>query len=211
MTGLTPERLLSAYAQGVFPMAESAGNAQLYWFDPPERGILPVGGVHVSRSMRRFLRQTGWRASINSDFMGVVLGCADRPETWINAPLLRLYEQLFQAGHAHSLGIYDGDRLIGGTYGISIGSAFFSESMFSRETNASKVALISLSSHLKRCGYTLWDTQYPTQHLKSLGGLAISRAEYRRRLGVAIRQKAEFTSQELPEFHVLLQDITQTS
>lgn len=211
MTGLTAEKMLLAYAQGVFPMAESAGGQQLYWFDPPERGILPVGGVHVSRSMRRFLRDCNWRATLDQDFLGVIAGCADRPETWINAPLTALYHQLFRAGHAHSLEIYDGDTLIGGTYGITLGGAFFAESMFSRQKNASKAALIWLSGHLARCGYQLWDTQYPTPHLASMGGLVVTRDEYRRRLGHAIRLPAEFAQGRLPDAQALLQEITQTS
>lgn len=211
MVELTAERLLLAYAQGVFPMARSAADPELYWFDPPERGVLPVGGVHVSRSMHRFLRQCGWRASINSDFDGVVAGCADREETWINADLIELYRELFQLGHAHSLEIYDGDELVGGTYGVSLGAAFFAESMFSRRPNASKVALIWMSSHLRRTGFQLWDTQYPTEHLTSMGGRAILRGEYRRRLAQAIRTGADFTAAGLPDRQALLQEMTQTS
>ncbi|SMO49225.1 leucyl/phenylalanyl-tRNA--protein transferase [Paracoccus laeviglucosivorans] len=211
MTGLTAEKMLLAYAQGVFPMAESAGDDQLYWFDPPERGILPVGGVHISRSMRRFLRDCRWRATINRDFRGVIAGCADRPETWINAPLVALYDELFAMGRAHSLEIYEDDRLIGGTYGVTLGGAFFAESMFSRRPNASKAALIWLSAHLARCGFLLWDTQYPTAHLSSMGGLAISRGEYHRRLHDAIHLPVRVTAGALPDAQALLQDTTQTS
>lgn len=211
MIGLTAERLLAAYAQGVFPMARSADDAQLYWFDPPERGVLPVGGVHVSRSMRRFLQGCGWSASIDRDFAGVVAGCADREETWINAGLIELYDQLFQMGRAHSLEVYEGSTLIGGTFGISLGAAFFAESMFSRRTNASKAALIWMSSHLRRTGFRLWDTQYPTPHLASMGGLTISRADYHRKLGFAIRRRAQFASAPLPGLQALLQEMTQTS
>lgn len=211
MTGLTPERLLFAYAQGVFPMAEAAESSQLYWFDPPERGILPVGGLHMSRSMRRFLAHSDWRATVNRDFAGVVAGCADRPETWINAPLKRLYGELHDIGHAHSLEVWQGDTLVGGTYGVSLGGAFFAESMFSRQTNASKAALLWLSGHLRRCGFVLWDTQYPTPHLASLGGQAISRAAYRQRLMQAVRRPVRFAQGPLPEPQALSQEITQTS
>lgn len=209
--GLTAERLLFAYAQGVFPMAEAAGSTQLYWFDPPERGILPVGGLHMSRSMRRFLARSDWHATVNRDFAGVVAGCADRPETWINAPLMRLYAELHDIGHAHSLEVWQGERLIGGTYGVSLGGAFFAESMFSRRTNASKAALLWLSGHLHRCGFTLWDTQYPTPHLASLGGQAISRAAYRARLMQAVQLPVRFAEAPLPEAQALSQEITQTS
>lgn len=211
MSGLTAERLLFAYAQGVFPMAESATGSQLYWFDPPERGILPVGGVHVSRSMRRFLRQCSWTASVNRDFAGVVAGCADRPETWINGSLIALYDELHRLGHAHSLEVWEGDSLVGGTYGISLGGAFFAESMFSRRKNASKAALIWLSGHLRRRGFALWDTQYPTPHLASMGGLTISRADYRRRLARALDLPVAFGDDDLPDIQALLQEITQTS
>lgn len=208
---VSAERLLFAYAQGVFPMAESASDPQLYWFDPPERGILPVGGVHVSRSMRRLLRRAGWHATVNRDFMSVIAGCADRPETWINAPLIGLYAELHRMGHAHSLEVWEGDALIGGTYGVSLGAAFFAESMFSRRPSASKAALIWMSHHLRACGFTLWDTQYPTSHLASMGGTAISRLDYRRRLARAVRQPVRFETTALPEAQALLQEITQTS
>lgn len=211
MSGLTAARMLAAYAQGIFPMAESADKDQLYWFDPPERGILPVGGVHVSRSMQKFLRNCPWRATVDHDFPGVVAGCADRAETWINAPLVGLYDELFKAGHAHSLEIYEGDQLIGGTYGLSIGAAFFGESMFSRRPNASKCALIWMSAHLRRCGFTLWDTQYPTPHLGSMGGRTIGRPEYRRLLSRAITQPVVFQRSEQPDAQALSQETTQTS
>lgn len=209
--GLTAERLLFAYAQGVFPMAESSDSAQLYWFDPPERGVLPVGGLHVSRSMRRFLAASDWRATVNRDFAGVVAGCADRAETWINAPLVRLYDDLHRIGHAHSLEVWQDGLLIGGTYGVSLGGAFFAESMFSRRSNASKAALLWLSQHLRLCGFSLWDTQYPTAHLASLGGQTISRADYRARLMRATRDEVVFADRPLPSPQALLQAITQTS
>lgn len=211
MGGLTADKMLAAYAQGIFPMAESAESDQLYWFDPPERGILPIGGVHISRSMRQFLRGCKWRATVDGDFLGVVSGCADRSETWINAPLIDLYQQLHQAGHASSLEVYDGDTLIGGTYGLSIGAAFFGESMFSRRTNASKAALIWMSMHLQRCGFMLWDTQYLTPHLSSMGGRAIGRQEYRRLLAKAIRKPVAFHIGDLPDAQALSQDTSQTS
>ncbi|UFM63415.1 leucyl/phenylalanyl-tRNA--protein transferase [Paracoccus sp. MA] len=209
--GLTAERMLAAYAQGVFPMAQSATDSQLYWFEPALRGILPVGGVHVSRSMRRFLRRCDWRATIDQDFAGVVEGCADRAETWINAPLFALYRDLFRMGHAHSLEIRAGDALIGGMFGLTLGGAFFAESMFSRRTNASKAALIWMSSHLARCGFTLWDTQYPSPHLASMGGQTIMRMDYRRRLAAALQVRADFTAHALPGLQALVQEITQTS
>ncbi len=209
--GLTAERMLAAYAQGVFPMAQSASDPQLYWFEPGLRGILPVGGVHVSRSMRRVLRHCGWHATLDRDFTGVVQGCADRAETWINAPLMALYRDLFRMGHAHSLEVRAGNELIGGMFGLTLGGAFFAESMFSRRSNASKAALIWMSLHLARCGFVLWDTQYPNPHLASMGGQAIPRAEYRRRLAAALGVRADFAGCALPGAQALLQEITQTS
>lgn len=207
---LTASTMLKAYAMGIFPMAPAAGSAELYWFEPTDRGILPVGGVHVSRSMRRLLRRSEWRASIDRDFMGVVAGCTDRNETWINAELLALYAELFAMGRAHSVEIWDQDALIGGVFGLSLGGAFFAESMFSRQSNASKAAMIWVSAHLARCGFTLWDTQYPNPHLTSMGGLTIPRAEYRRRLSAALRQPADFRAHPLPSAQALSQEITQT-
>ena len=209
--GLTAGQMLAGYARGIFPMAESASDPQLYWFEPALRGILPVGHVHVSRSMRRHLRSCDWQASVDRDFAGVIAGCADRQETWINPPLHALYMELFRLGHAHSLEIWDKDRLIGGTFGLTLGGAFFGESMFSRRSNASKVALIWLSAHLARCGFALWDTQYPSPHLASLGGQTISRSEYRRRLARALKIRADIAARPLPGLQALLQDITQTS
>ena len=201
---LTARAMLEAYAMGIFPMAASASEPELFWFEPTHRGVLPVGGVHVSRSMRRWLRHCGWQASIDQDFMGVVAGCADRDETWINAGLTQLYAELFAMGRAHSLEIRQDGALIGGVFGLSLGGAFFAESMFSRRDNASKAALIWLSAHLARCGFVLWDTQYPNPHLASMGGLTIPRMEYRRRLAAALRQPADFLAHPLPNARALV-------
>ena len=208
---LTPAIMLRAYAMGIFPMAASADDPQLQWFEPTLRGILPVGGVHVSRSMRRALRQSDWRARIDHDFLAVVDGCADRTETWINAELRALYAELHRLGHAHALGVYAGEQLIGGMFGLTLGRAFFAESMFSRRTNASKAALIWLSAHLARCGFVLWDTQYPNPHLASMGGRTIPRSEYHQKLAHALKQRADFTAHALPEPQALVQETTQTS
>ena len=203
--------MLWGYANGIFPMAVSASDPTLHWFDPPERGILPVGGVHASRSMRRHLRRSGWRATLDSDFRRVVRACADRPETWINPALFRLYAELHEMGHAHSLEIRDGGELVGGIFGLTIGGAFFGESMFSARPNGSKAALILLSAHLQACGFSLFDTQYPTPHLQSMGGQVILRAEYLRRLSRAVRQDADILALPLPESQSIWQASTQTS
>lgn len=208
---LTPDLLLTGYAQGVFPMAASADDPELYWFNPTERGVLPVGGVHASRSLRRVLRRSTWQVTVNRDFTAVIEGCADRRETWINAPLTNLYKELQRRGHAHSIEIWDGSELVGGVFGVTLGAAFFGESMFSRVPNASKLALLWLSYHLQHCGFTLFDTQYPTAHLASMGGQTISRAEYRRRLMLALSHEADFTAWQPQSLHQLWQEITQTS
>lgn len=208
---LTAERMLTAYSRGIFPMAESASDRQLYWFDPDERGILPVGGVHVSRSMRRFLRNSQWHATVDHAFERVVLACANRDETWINTELRDLYRSLHRLGHAHSLEVWQGDDLVGGVFGLSLGGAFFAESMFSRQPNGSKAALIWLSDHLRRSGFTLWDTQYPNPHLATMGGLTIDRQDYLARLDHALTVKTRFLQGPLPDAQALLQVTTQTS
>lgn len=200
---LTAPMLLSGYAQGVFPMAEGAGDPRLFWFDPPARGILPVGGVHCSRSLARDLRRGGWTADPAPDFSAIVAACADRAETWINAPLARLYDELHSLGHAHALAVYRGGALAGGVFGVTLGGAFFGESMFSRQANGSKAALVWLSDHLARCGFTLLDTQYLTPHLASMGGVEIARHVYRRRLTRAIGLRADFRSCQLVPAEVL--------
>lgn len=192
-------------------MAASADDPELYWFNPTERGVLPIGQLHASRSLRRALRRCPWDVTLNRDFPGVIAGCAARPETWINAPLTNLYKDLFRRDHAHSIELWDGLDLVGGVFGVTLGAAFFGESMFSRAPNASKLALLWLSSHLRRCGFTLFDTQYPTAHLTSMGGQTISRNEYRRRLDRALLKAADFRAHPLPDAAQLWQEITQTS
>lgn len=197
-TTLTPAQLLSGYAQGVFPMAASAVDPRLSWFDPPWRGVLPVGGVHASRSLIRSLRRGGWSADADPDFDAIIGHCADRDETWINAPLRALYNQLHRAGHAHALAVYHDGSLAGGLFGVSLGAAFFGESMFSARPDGSKMALVWLSDHLARCGFTLLDTQFLTPHLASMGGIEIPRAAYRARLAAALRRSADFGACQLP-------------
>ncbi|MBA4490377.1 leucyl/phenylalanyl-tRNA--protein transferase [Paracoccus sp. S1E-3] len=203
--------MLWAYANGIFPMAGSAEDPSLHWLDPSRRGVMPVGGVHASASMRRHLRRCTWRLTLNSHFCDVVRACAARSETWINADLHRVYGDLHHMGRAHSIEVLDGDELVGAVFGLTIGAAFFGESMFSHRTNASKTALLVLSIHLKASGFTLFDTQYPTPHLQSLGGQTISRGEYRRRLAEAIQRPADIAARPLPSFQAVLQAMTQTS
>lgn len=194
MTGpaITPDILLRAYAAGIFPMAESRDDPSIHWIDPKRRGIIPLNRFHISRSLRRRLLHSDYAIRTDSDFAGVVQGCAGRDETWINDDIFSLYLALHRAGYAHSLEVWDADALIGGVYGVALGAAFFGESMFSRRRDASKLALAWLVDRLRAGGFMLFDTQFLTAHLASLGAVEISRAEYRTLLAAALRQTATF-------------------
>jgi leucyl/phenylalanyl-tRNA---protein transferase len=202
---LTPAMLLRAYAAGVFPMAESADDPNLFWVDPTRRGIIPLDGFHIPRRLTRILRRGAFAVRCDSDFAGVVRGCAEagetRPSTWINDEIVRLYTALAAQGHAHSVECWldsgNGDELVGGLYGVSLGGAFFGESMFSRVTDASKVALVHLVARLRLGGYRLLDTQFVTPHLRRFGAVEISRARYHRLLADALGYSARFPA-ELP-------------
>ena len=185
-TALTPALLLQAYAAGIFPMAEHRDDPDVFWVDPQYRGILPLEGFHISRSLARRMRRGAYEASLNDDFEGVLNGCADRADTWISGPIHATYMALHRAGNAHSLEIRQDGQLAGGVYGVALGGAFFGESMFSRRTDASKLALAHLTDHLSRCGFTLFDTQVITPHLARLGGYNIPRNSYRRYLHEAL-------------------------
>jgi len=193
---LTPEILLAAYAAGVFPMAESSDDRELFWVDPHRRGILPLDDFHISRRLLRVVRQGKFETSCDSAFEAVIGGCAEatekRPNTWINDEIVRLYRALFARGSAHSVECRRDGVLVGGLYGVSIGAAFFGESMFSRETDASKVALVHLVARLRLGGYRLLDTQFQTPHLARFGGIEITRARYRRLLAAALGYRASF-------------------
>jgi leucyl/phenylalanyl-tRNA--protein transferase len=209
---LTPALLLRAYASGIFPMAETRAAEEIFWVDPKRRGILPLDGFHISRSLRRAILRAPFRPAVDSDFEGVLRGCAARPETWINETIHHLYLMLHRAGFAHSMEVWDGAELVGGVYGVALGGAFFGESMFSRRTDASKIALAYLVDRLRRGGFRLFDTQFVTPHLTRLGAIEISRAEYRARLAAAIDAAADFAAPgPLPSPQDLVQRSTQTS
>ncbi|MGP9789864.1 leucyl/phenylalanyl-tRNA--protein transferase [Roseinatronobacter sp. NSM] len=208
---LSADILLQAYRQGVFPMAESRDDDRLYWFDPVLRGILPLDGFNMSRSLARRIRTTPFQVTLNHDFSGVMSGCAARETTWINAEITRLFHDLHRKGHAHSLEVWDGADLVGGVYGVALGGAFCGESMFSRRKDASKIALAYLVTHLRACGFTLFDTQYLTDHLASLGGQEISRNQYRRKLARALMEDANIGRHLLPSAQDVLQLRTQRS
>lgn len=208
---LTPDLLLMAYASGIFPMSEGRDDPEIFWVDPRQRGIIPFDGFHISRSLGRKIRQEPFRITFDADFAGVVDGCADRPETWINAPIRDLYLALHQRGVAHSVELWEGDLLVGGIYGVALAGAFFGESMFSRRTDASKIALAYLIARLQKAGFVLFDTQFLTDHLKTLGGEEIPRAEYRRRLSDALVAKADFCAAPEPKAQDVMQLSIQTS
>ena len=209
---LTPDLLLHGYSIGVFPMAEHRNDTEVFWVDPKKRGIFPLDGFHSSRSLRKAMRKVDWTCRINGDFAAVVEACADRVETWINDDIFEMYAQLHSLGHAHSFELWDDDVLIGGVYGVTLGRAFFGESMFSKRTDASKIALVCLIDHLKRTGFELFDTQFQSEHLQSLGAIEISRAAYHDLLDLALLGSASrFDGAEPPQIQEVLQRITQTS
>lgn len=178
MSRLDPRLLLQGYAAGIFPMADSRSAEELFWVEPRHRAILPLEGFHVSRSLRRTIRSGRFDVSCDREFAKVIAGCAKRAETWINRELEQAMLALHGAGHAHSIEVWRGDRLVGGLYGVKLGRAFFGESMFSRATDASKVALAWLVARLKAGNFTLLDCQFMTDHLASLGAVSVSREAY---------------------------------
>ena len=193
---ITPQVLLKAYACGIFPMAESADDPALYWIEPQHRGILPLDRVHVPKRLARTLRAGGLEVRIDSDFNGVMDGCAasrpGRRTTWINDRIRNLYGALFDLGHCHTVETWAGGRLVGGLYGVALGGVFFGESMFSYERDASKVALVHLVARLIRGGFTLLDTQFVTDHLRQFGTIEVDRDAFHGLLEKAIHGKADF-------------------
>lgn len=186
MSRLDPRLLLQGYATGIFPMADSRDAAELFWVEPKNRAIIRLDGFHVSRSLRRTLRSGRYAVTRDADFKAVITACADRPETWINADLERAMLALHASGHAHSIEVWSGDKLVGGLYGVKLGRAFFGESMFSRMRDASKVALAWLVARLKVGNFTLLDCQFMTEHLASLGALSVPRETYVALLAAAL-------------------------
>tara|TARA_R100000935_G_scaffold1179_1_gene3790 strand:+ start:6268 stop:6903 length:636 start_codon:yes stop_codon:yes gene_type:complete len=211
MPDLTPELLLHGYSMGIFPMAEHRDDPEIFWVDPRRRGIFPLDGFHISRSLARAMRRTHFTISINTAFEDVVSGCADRADTWINAEIFALYARLHAQGQAHALEVWGGDVLVGGVYGVTLGRAFFGESMFSRRDNASKIALACLVDRLTRGGFTLFDTQFLTPHLASLGAQEITRAAYHARLEMALMKNADFTAPVAATPQDVVQRMTQIS
>lgn len=204
MRDVTPELLLQAYANGVFPMADSASSDAIYWIDPKKRGVFPLGSFHISRSLRHAIKRKEYDIRLNSDFARTVANCANRSETWINSKIFDLYNQLHHLGFAHSLEVWRDSQMFGGVYGVTVGAAFFGESMFSTETNGSKIALAYLIHRLNAGGFKLFDTQFITPHLASLGAVEIRRETYHKKLISAITATADFNIVSTPTPYDLL-------
>ena len=205
---ITADLLLKAYTIGVFPMAESHDSLDLHWIDPENRGILPLDKIHITRSLRKTLKKAPFEIRCNTAFSEVLESCSattsQRPDTWINPLIKKIYTQLFERGFAHSVECWLDGRLVGGLYGVSLGGAFFGESMFTRRSDASKVALIHLAARLKKGNYSLLDTQFTTQHLSQFGTIEIEREIYKTCLFEAMQVPARFpvelTEHELSDF-----------
>lgn len=213
---ITADILLRAYAYGVFPMGESRDDPSLYWVDPQERGIIPLDGFKLPRKLRSTVRKSPFNVTIDTAFRDVMEACAlpapGRSGTWINDRIVDLYCELHERGYAHSVECWKGQQLVGGLYGVSLGAAYFGESMFSRETDASKIALTYLVARLRRGGFKLLDTQFVTDHLAQFGALEIPRDEYRRRLAEAITLPSDFYSLDAgAAADEIVQSVSQTS
>ncbi|HBT68677.1 MAG TPA: leucyl/phenylalanyl-tRNA--protein transferase [Agrobacterium sp.] len=190
--GITVDILLRAYSAGLFPMADSADDPELFWVEPEIRGIIPLDDFHISKSLAKAMRKKPFEIRFNTAFEAVMAGCAaeapDRPSTWINATIRKLYTELHQIGHAHSVEAWEGKELVGGLYGVSLGAAFFGESMFSRRTNASKICLVHLVERLRASCFVLLDTQFTTEHLKTFGAIDVPKQEYAKMLDRAVNR-----------------------
>lgn len=196
LLAITPEILLRAYSVGVFPMADSAEDDQIFWVEPEWRGVLPLDSFHVPRSLARTIRRKTFDVRFDTDFAAVIEGCAgggpQRPKTWINRPIRELYGELFRMGHCHTVESWFDGELVGGLYGVTLGRAFFGESMFSSKTDASKVALVHLVERLRERGFVLCDTQFVTEHLERFGVVALHRDDYDKVLAEALEGTARF-------------------
>ncbi|MEO1562394.1 MAG: leucyl/phenylalanyl-tRNA--protein transferase [Pseudomonadota bacterium] len=210
---LTPQVLLAGYASGIFPMADSRDDPDVFWVRPEQRGVFPIGAFKLSRSLKRKITKSAPKVRIDTCFEEVVAACANRETTWINDEIFKSYVKLFNMGYAHSLEVFDAEgTLWGGVYGVTIGGAFFGESMFSAKTDGSKIALAYLMARLSYSGFKLFDTQFLTDHLASLGAIEISRKDYEDQLVSALETEADFAAlpQDVP-FHSITHLITQTS
>ncbi len=196
MLEITPQVLLKAYSCGIFPMAESADDPALYWIEPQHRGVLPLDTAHVPRRLRRTVRTTPFTVKVDTDYEAVIDGCAaarpGRTTTWINKRIRGLYKELFDLGHCHTVEVWDNDRIVGGLYGVALRGAFFGESMFSYERDASKIGLVHLVARLRAGGFVLLDTQFVTEHLRQFGTMELERDAFQTELDKALEIEADF-------------------
>ncbi|WP_028032935.1 leucyl/phenylalanyl-tRNA--protein transferase [Chelativorans sp. J32] len=193
---IPPDLLLRAYATGVFPMAEHADDPEVFWVRPETRGIIPLDSFHIPKSLKKLMRREPFDIRYDTDFLGVITACAEpspeRSDTWINEPIREAYTELFKRGHCHTVEAWRDGKLVGGLYGVSLGRAFFGESMFSREPNASKICLVHLVERLREHGFLLLDTQFTTEHLRRFGAIDVPRRLYEQMLAEALEETARF-------------------
>jgi len=213
---INEETILKSYSLGIFPMSESFDDPNIYWINPKKRGVIPINDFKISKNLRKEIKKKKFLITINKDFNGVIKNCAkktkNRPSTWINKEIIKLYSNLHKIGHAHSIEAWYQNRLVGGLYGVSLGSAFFGESMFSIMSNSSKICLIYLLANLKIKKFTLLDTQFINPHLKKLGAIEISRKKYLKMLGISLKKNANFNKKiSQSSIYDIIQSITQTS
>ena len=213
---INEETILKSYSLGIFPMSESFNDPNIYWINPKKRGVIPINDFKISKNLRKEIKKKKFVITINKDFNGVIKNCAkktkNRPSTWINKEIIKLYSNLHKIGHAHSIEAWYKNRLVGGLYGVSLGSAFFGESMFSIMSNSSKICLIYLLANLKIRKFTLLDTQFINPHLKKLGAIEISRKKYLKMLGISLKKNANFNKKvSQSSIYDIVQSMTQTS
>ncbi|MCH2540925.1 MAG: leucyl/phenylalanyl-tRNA--protein transferase [Alphaproteobacteria bacterium] len=213
---INEETILKSYSLGVFPMSESFDDPNIYWINPKKRGVIPINDFKISKNLKKEIKKKKFLITINKNFNAVIKNCAkktkNRPSTWINKEIIKLYSNLHKIGHAHSIEAWQKNRLVGGLYGVSLGSAFFGESMFSIVSNSSKVCLVYLLANLKIKGFRLLDTQFINPHLKKLGAIEISRKKYLKMLGNSLKKNANFNKKvSQSSIYDIIQSMTQTS
>ena len=213
---INEETILKSYSLGVFPMSESFDDPNIYWINPKKRGVIPINDFKISKNLKKEIKKKKFLITINKNFNAVIKNCAkktkNRPSTWINKEIIKLYSNLHKIGHAHSIEAWQKNRLVGGLYGVSLGSAFFGESMFSIVSNSSKVCLVYLLANLKIKGFRLLDTQFINPHLKKLGAIEISRKKYLKMLGNSLKKIANFNKKvSQSSIYDIIQSMTQTS
>ena len=213
---INEETILKSYSLGVFPMSESFDDPNIYWINPKKRGVIPINDFKISKNLKKEIKKKKFLITINKNFNAVIKNCAkktkNRPSTWINKEIIKLYSNLHKIGHAHSIEAWQKNRLVGGLYGVSLGSAFFGESMFSIVSNSSKVCLVYLLANLKIKGFRLLDTQFINPHLKKLGAIEISRKKYLKMLGNSLKKNENFNKKvSQSSIYDIIQSMTQTS